>query len=622
MKLLRNIGLCVFILGMAIFSASLVLGEYQFSDASFQNVVEKKEGELTQGGKLVLTNMLLEVEKQGLLEKVYTSQFAFKNDLVEVLKKGNQRTINYYAEIDGVSSSSQQMVLEAFSAHEEVAYDQSLLESIELSENEFKIIVDNTSWMYTPGKSYASIDDLKAQWSNKINEVNRNLCSAYILWDNDKYKHFEIVKSSIKGSLPENRGLFFILTFGLGIIGALMYIIPGLKLNGGAAMNNTGVYHSAATNRGWIGIVSFSYLTVLYILLYFFPFSIVPWTTIVDPIKQVFMPEQGASQWFLYGFLYCVVMLVMGIRMLIKYRHNKYQIVRTISVLFFQVIFSFLLVEILPMFGLVGVDLKNAMPLDYDFLFDWNVKSLLDNGRFGMFVFVWGFVLTLVVVPTLVYFYGKRWYCSWVCGCGGLAETLGDPYRQLSDKSLVSWKIERWLIHSVLIFSVVLTAFVGYHSYNEVNNPGVGGNDILFGISAYNVRDWYGFLIGSIFAGVIGTGFYPILGNRAWCRFGCPLAAYMGIVQRFKSKFRITTNGGQCISCGNCSTYCEQGIDVRSYAQKGQNIVRSSCVGCGICSEVCPRGVLKLENAPNTDQSRVDAPEVILGNKGLLDLID
>ena len=88
------------------------------------------------------------------------------------------------------------------------------------------------------------------------------------------------------------------------------------------------------------------------------------------------------------------------------------------------------------------------------------------------------------------------------------------------------------------------------------------------GINSQWIKDSYSFLIGAWFSGVIGTGFYPIFGNRVWCRFGCPLAAYMGIIQRFKSRFRITTNGGQCISCGNCSTYCEQGIDVRAMHKK------------------------------------------------------
>ena len=119
----------------------------------------------------------------------------------------------------------------------------------------------------------------------------------------------------------------------------------------------------------------------------------------------------------------------------------------------------------------------------------------------------------------------------------------------------------------------------------------------IFGFNTESLKSWYGFFIGAGFAGIIGTGFYPLMGNRTWCRFGCPLAAYLGLVQKFKSKFRITTNGSQCISCGNCSTYCEMGIDVRSYAQKGQDIVRSSCVGCGVCAAVCPRGVLRLENA-------------------------
>jgi polyferredoxin len=203
---------------------------------------------------------------------------------------------------------------------------------------------------------------------------------------------------------------------------------------------------------------------------------------------------------------------------------------------------------------------------------------------------------------------------SWVCGCGGLAETLGDPYRQHSDKSLKAWKFERYIVHGVLVFAIIMTLVTLYAF--------ISGNNTVLGIDSYTIQKTYGFLIGSIFSGVIGTGFYPIFGNRTWCRFGCPLAAYMGLVQRLKSaKFRITTNGGQCISCGNCSTYCEQGIDVRAYAQKGENIVRSSCVGCGICSAVCPRGVLKLENGP--EDGRINPTEILLGNDvDLMDLVN
>jgi hypothetical protein len=41
-----------------------------------------------------------------------------------------------------------------------------------------------------------------------------------------------------------------------------------------------------------------------------------------------------------------------------------------------------------------------------------------------------------------------------------LAETAGDPFRHLSDSTQKSWKIERWMIHSVLVFSFVTTIAV------------------------------------------------------------------------------------------------------------------------------------------------------------------
>ncbi len=439
--------------------------------------------------------------------------------------------------------------------------------------------------------------DAEKNWDKKGEQYQ------YLIYGKPHTLSYELAKKAGRGFVKNNSGLLWWLTFGLGIFGALLFILPNLVLLGPKGIKNNGIYLQASTNRGWIAWLVLIYLVTFYLLLYFLPDYIVNWTYILDPISQ-FLNGGEASQWFVYGFLYCVIMLVMATRMYIKYRHNRYQMIRTTSVLFFQIVFAFLIPEIMTSLNMPGYDFKNAFPLDYDFFFEWNLDSLRNSGAIGLFILVWGILLTLVIVPVMVYFFGKRWYCSWVCGCGGLAETLGDPYRQHSNKSLSAWKLERWLIHSVLVFSLVMTLVTLYCYFT--------GAQSFLGINSQWIKDTYSFLIGAWFAGVIGTGFYPIFGNRVWCRFGCPLAAYLGLVQRFKSRFRITTNGGQCISCGNCSTYCEQGIDVRAYAQKGENIVRASCVGCGICSAVCPRGVLKLENGP--EKGRINPTEVLLGN--------
>ncbi len=398
-----------------------------------------------------------------------------------------------------------------------------------------------------------------------------------------------------------------------GVVGGTAIYGAGTYLSRPAGIHNNGVWRSSLTARGLVGWLAGIALTLFYVLIYWWPEYLglgdaeegIANTGLIhlfDPLSQ-WLHGDNASEWFMYGVLYTIAVLGLGMKFLFKYRGNRYHFVRTLSVMFFQLVLAFMVPEILA--GLksgapdFNTDIKLFWPLNYEFVAPYSLDGMREAGSLGMVYLVAGTFLFTTIAPIITYFVGKRWYCSWVCGCGGLAETAGDSFRQLSSKKESAWKLERWMIHSVLVLVTIMSAVVlwGYFT----------GSESIFGLDIdIYFQTPYGFFIGAIFSGVVGVGFYPLLGNRVWCRFGCPLAAYIGLVQRFKSRFRITTNGGQCISCGNCSTYCEQGIDVRAYAQKGQNIVRASCVGCGVCAAVCPRGVLKLENGPEIERVKAE----------------
>ena len=351
-----------------------------------------------------------------------------------------------------------------------------------------------------------------------------------------------------------------------------------------------------STGRGAIAWVTGLVLTGFYVVLYWFSNNdgqgnFGPLNNLVHSLDgfSQWLRARPADQWFLYGTFYTLAILLMGGRALWKYRHSRYQLIRTASVMFFQLGFAFLIPGVLQFFQQPEYYFTYFWPLKYDYLFPGTVTALVKDGGLGVFMVFWGGMMSLLATPVLTYFLGKRWYCSWVCGCGGLAETAGDPYRHLSDKSRTAWRWEVRIIYTVLGAIIIITALLWTHF-------ATGGT--LLGAAGTVAAKGYGFAIGAVFSGVIGVGFYPLMGSRVWCRFGCPMAAYLGLLQKHFSRFRISTNGAQCISCGNCSNVCEMGIDVQQYAQRGEPIIRASCVGCGMCSTACPRGVLNLENGP------------------------
>lgn len=586
MKTLTITGLMMFLTGFIIFNISTLWASYTLTE----NIVGEKIDDPRK------RDLFLQ-HADHLMAKTITSNHDFVQALQKVFDQANKQQLQRY----NITEAEIQQVLERSNNK----FTTPVLDSVFRTSNEvaaFKKQAFRDFSDISDGESFESDDAFQSRLQAVAEKIEKYGIINKVGFDRYAIKDlkYSLTKASAASPVKNNPLLFLFLTYGLCIIGAMLYILPKAEEQEG--IKNNHIFFNPMKNRGWLGILTGTWLIGFYILLYFYAEYMTNWVLMVDPLSRLINGHE-AGKFFLYGFIYTLCILVMGVRFIIHYRHSRYQVLRTISVMFFQTAFAFLIPEILIRLNKPYYDFKNIWPLDYSFFFDYRLSEMLEHGTLGVFMLGWGLMLIIIGVPVMVYFFGKRWYCSWVCGCGGLAETLGDPYRQLSQKSLKAWKIERWMVHGVLVFAVVMTIGVLYTWFTQSSR-------FLF-IDTYTLREIYGVYIGAAFAGVIGTGFYPLMGNRVWCRYGCPLAAYLGLVQRFKSRFRITTNGGQCISCGNCSTYCEMGIDVRWYAQRGQNVVRSSCVGCGICSAVCPRGVLNLE--VKDEQGRFGKP-ILIGN--------
>lgn len=320
---------------------------------------------------------------------------------------------------------------------------------------------------------------------------------------------------------------------------------------------------------------------------------------------------------FWYTVLYTALMTFFGLEAIKRWgldRKDKFQIWRYVSLISFQWIFFFLIPEFLFEYAVkyqwVGAKLATD-PVFADQA--WRSYGLIYAWPLFFYTFfysphqvwiVWGVLLTFVIIPVFVLFNGKR-YCSWICGCGGLAETFGDRWRHLAPKGKTSIKWE-WMNLAVLIIATIVTVLV---LLKDTYNAIAGAADI--GIRLYRLYAdvWL--------IGILPVTLYPFLGGKVWCRYWCPLAKLMHLQSHLFAKlkigkFKIVAND-KCIGCYECSRNCQVGIDVMSYSLKQQVLDNStsSCIGCGICVSVCPMDVLSFGNTNGHS-----APMKIMNLKG------
>ena len=332
---------------------------------------------------------------------------------------------------------------------------------------------------------------------------------------------------------------------------------------------------------------------------------------------------------FYYSFAYCACVVGFGIDR-IRRRRTPYVKWQTITLMAIQVVPLFLLPYlVLPWMGHNGwfADGAALAPVA-DALFERHDDLGHDRAYWRSFgfilawpLFIWNvfteqpmcawlaisFLQTFVIIPLIVYRWGKGAYCGWICSCGALAETLGDRHR---------WKMphgpwwnrlnllgQAFLAFALLLLGLRVLGWLGVPFATSVFYGGLNKLPLLN----------YAWFVDLVWAGIFGVGLYFWFSGRVWCRFACPLAALMHVYHRF-SRFRILADKKKCISCNVCTSVCHQGIDVMSFANKGEPMADPQCVRCSACVQMCPTGVLSFGRVDRHERETARDPAWLIAS--------
>ena len=260
---------------------------------------------------------------------------------------------------------------------------------------------------------------------------------------------------------------------------------------------------------------------------------------------------------FYYTLAYCTCVVVFGVRR-IKRRRTPYVTRQTIVLMCSQCIPLFILPEIiLPWIGRNGF-FEQHSPLRwladnlfesydgslgheraywraYGFILAWplNVYNVFTPHPMWLWLGI-SFVQTFVVIPLIIFRWGKGAYCGWICSCGALAETMGDTHRAKMPHGPF-WNRVNMVGQVALAFAVAILGLrIAGWALGENSWAAHWFKDFFEGIPFLN----YSWSVDIFMGGILGVGLYFWFSGRVWCRFACPLAALMHIYARF-SRFRI-----------------------------------------------------------------------------------
>jgi len=165
----------------------------------------------------------------------------------------------------------------------------------------------------------------------------------------------------------DQRPVTLIITILLIFAGGLTYgLRTHLKKNAG--IQNNGIMTSSVSSRGAVGWTVGVVLTSLYTIYYWWAEYLEGMTRLFDPLSQ-FIRNKPSDQWFMYGTFYTIAVTIMGIKALAKYRHSRYQLIRTSSIIFFQLLFAYTIPYLMSRLYNLEFYPTYFWPLQYNALF-------------------------------------------------------------------------------------------------------------------------------------------------------------------------------------------------------------------------------------------------------------
>jgi len=260
-----------------------------------------------------------------------------------------------------------------------------------------------------------------------------------------------------------------------------------------------------------------------------------------------------------------------------------------------------------------------------------NVPMRLDPlamlaGLLASRAFVAGSAIALIVV-LLTLLLGRAW-CGWLCPLGTLLDWL--PLRRWRDRRTDVSDVWRGAKHGLLL-TILVAAILGnltllvfdpltvlfrtlstavWPAVDQIVTaaeralygvpflqPAVGAFDrvirpVILPIDPVFYR--YTALYADIFIGVVGLN---LIAPRFWCRYLCPLGAFLGLLSKVALVQREVNE--QCTQCDACARTCPTGTiqSRKAYASDS-----SECTLCLECQDACPVAAIRFP-------ARISAPQ-------------